>query len=165
MFVLTLALGLTVLAIGPAIAADWEPVVITSGSMEPTIRPGDIVLSRPASGETVEVGAIVVFHDPNRQGLVTHRVDAVNPDGRLVTKGDANQSADSATVDPASVVGSGRFVVPRIGTPLLWLGQGRWAALSLLGLAAVACVWATRFGLESRFDPWAAEPHRAATHR
>ncbi len=142
-FVLTLAGGLALMSVGPALATDWEPVVITSGSMEPTIGPGDVVLARPVDRESLAPGAIVVFDDAQRNGLVTHRVSSVNDDGSLVTKGDANQSPDGQSLHPGEVLGAGRLVVPEIGTPVLWFREGRWIELAALATAALACLYAT----------------------
>jgi signal peptidase len=162
-FVLTLAAGLAVMSVGPAITMDWEPVVITSGSMQPTITPGDIVLARPVDRASLAPGAIIVFDDAQRNGLVTHRVSSVNADGSLATKGDANQSPDARSVDPAEVLGAGRLVVPDIGRPVLWFREGRWIELAALSAAVLTCLYATRFGTDARFDPWsdAANPPMA----
>ena len=58
------ALGLFALA--PA-AFGWIPTVVTTGSMTPAIRPGDVVVAAPlrASGAaTVRPGSVVLAEDP-----------------------------------------------------------------------------------------------------
>ena len=152
-FVLTLAAGLVVMSVGPAITMDWEPVVITSGSMQPTIAPGDIVLARPVDRASLAPGAIIVFDDAQRNGLVTHRVSSVNADGSLATKGDANQSPDAQSVDPAEVLGAGRLVVPEIGRPVLWFREGRWIELAALAAAVLTCLYADAIRDRRSFRP------------
>ena len=61
---------------------------------------------------------------------------SVAPDGRLVTKGDANATNDSTTVDITAVHGMGRLLVRFVGLPLLWWQTGQWAWL-LLFLASI----------------------------
>ena len=73
---------------------------IVSSSMTPTIQEGDrLELSPPTS---LTIGAIVVFrHDAL---LVCHRITAIDPQGTLLTSGDATQGA-CEIVQPASVIG------------------------------------------------------------
>ncbi|HYS94869.1 MAG TPA: signal peptidase I [Candidatus Nitrosopolaris sp.] len=114
------ALGLFALA--PA-AFGWIPTVVTTGSMTPVIRPGDVVVAAPlrASGAvTVRPGSVVLAEDPAKPGtLLLHRVVRRNPDGALVTKGDANPVEDSTPMPPGNLRGVARFTVPMVGVPLL----------------------------------------------
>jgi signal peptidase I len=104
----------------PTLALGWQPHAIVSGSMEPTIRTGDVVLTRPAD-HPVDPGRVITFADPARPGvLITHRVIAVDEAGHYRTQGDANADEDSTPVPPDLVRGSGRLLVPLAGLPLLW---------------------------------------------
>src|SRR4051794_25211857 len=85
---------LVVLAVVPGLFG-WRTVSLTSGSMTPALHVGDLVIARPSSGQRVKLGTVAVFKDPAGDGLITHRIVARNPDGTYVTKGDANQVADS----------------------------------------------------------------------
>ena len=99
---LAAGLGLVTWSVLPMLAG-WTPTVILSGSMEPSLRPGDVVLFDAAGGEAATPGRIVLADDPERPGsLLSHRVRAVNADTSLTTKGDANASTDVAPV-PAVV--------------------------------------------------------------
>lgn len=127
------ALSLLVWTVVPLVAG-LRPVVIVSGSMTPVIEAGDVVLvsRRPAA---VKTGSVVVFDDPAQPGRwVTHRVVSRDNEGTLRTKGDANALADSTPVRADAVQGLGRFVVPGVGAPLVWLRNGEWP---------LAVVWAT----------------------
>ena len=71
----------------------WRPYVIESGSMQPRIKVGDIVIASPNHNPQQLLGHVTVFQDPDFPGKVkTHRVIQIAKDGRLVTKGDANQT-------------------------------------------------------------------------
>ena len=123
----------------PMIAMGWHPVVVTSGSMAPTVRPGDVVLLRAGEGEGLGTGTVITFADPARPGtLTTHRIVAVNPDGSYRTRGDANAVPDSTPVVPDRVVGVGRLLVPMVGLPATWLRAGRLGVLALWLVATIA---------------------------
>lgn len=113
--------------------AGWSPVVITSGSMSPTLDAGDVVLI--ADDDSIGQRDVIVF-DRNDE-LIAHRVFAIEED-LYVTKGDANAVPDVERVDPADVVGAGRLVVPLVGLPIIWAQQGQWLPLAALGLLAGA---------------------------
>ena len=65
---------------------------IESGSMSPTLRVGDVILSKkPSNTEEIEVGAIVTYYTTEGQ-VVTHRITEIVKDGEganaYQTKGD-----------------------------------------------------------------------------
>lgn len=76
---------------------------VTSGSMEPTLMVGDIILSKvPSSAEDIDVDDIITFKGGSEFEFnnVTHRVvisPMLNTDGEyvLTTKGDANPTVDA----------------------------------------------------------------------
>lgn len=119
----------------------WQPSVISSGSMAPAIRPGDVLVSQAHSGEELGPGSVVVYQDPVRGDMVAHRIQSVNAEGRYVTRGDANGGADSTPVDPSQVEAIGRMVVPYVGLPAHWLRTGNWAALAGFVGIVIASVW------------------------
>jgi signal peptidase I len=110
----------------------WRPYVIQSGSMQPRIKVGDIVIASPNHDPKILLGHVTVFHDPDfPDRMKTHRVIKINKDGRLVTKGDANPTADSQPVRLDRVVGIGRLMVRWAGLPLVWAHTGKWLYLLL----------------------------------
>lgn len=145
---------LAVIALIPTVVPGATSASITSGSMSPKLRPGDVVIAVDQGDAQIPIGAIIVFSDPRRGDLVTHRVVGVNPDGSYTTKGDANATNDPAPVLPQQVRGSGRWVVPYVGLPSVWLSTGRWIPLLLTIAAIVACLWFVRYAIETRYDPW-----------
>jgi len=97
---LVLATTVAVLMLLPAILG-FKRYVIESGSMEPAIKVGSVVYSKPADAADLEVGDIITYKPPPDSGvneLVTHRIHSIHahPAGPPVfrTKGDANESAD-----------------------------------------------------------------------
>lgn len=111
-----------------------RPVVVISGSMEPTLPVGSLIFYRTVPATEVVKGDIVtVPRQDGAQGLITHRIKEITTKDGVTTlrlKGDAN-----ATEDPlpyvVSSVGSFVGVIPVAGTIAL-------AARTPLGIAAVA---------------------------
>jgi signal peptidase I len=123
----------------------WQPYVIVTGSMEPGIAAGDVVLVSPSPDVADMVGRVVSFEDPARADhILTHRVVSINDDGTLITKGDANPTVDSVPVPADSVTGAGRLLIRFVGLPVVWGLTGDWAPLigqlGILVLAVLATV-------------------------
>jgi signal peptidase I len=124
----------------------WSSYVVQSGSMMPSIRPGDVLVSAPVDDASpLRRGQVVVVDDPAHPGqLLSHRVARVRDDGFVITRGDANAQADSTPVAPDAVRGRGRLMVPYVGLPQRWLVSGDyaplagWLLLTVLAVAAVA---------------------------
>jgi signal peptidase len=121
----------------------WRFTVISTGSMRPTLNPGDVAVLTPEHSADVRPGQIVAFHPPGEQGLtVVHRVFSVQRvRGELViqTKGDANNATDQWR---ARILGNTVWresvKVPDVGYLSVWSGQ-RTVRLGLL-IAIVALV-------------------------
>lgn len=113
----------------------WEPMVITSGSMEPGLRPGDVVIGIPKTETSYQQGEVVTFKRDGQK--VTHRIYAVNSDKTLITKGDANPTIDSDIISPENVLYKGALVVPAVGYPRMLLEDSSswvWVVGAGLGL-------------------------------
>jgi signal peptidase len=133
-FALVLALGLVCLATVPLLLG-YQPIVVTSGSMEPSIRTADVVITSASDGEDLEVGAVINFDVGDSDTL--HRIIEVTDEGYR-TAGDANRVDDSTLVTPEQINGIGTVVVPFVGYPSLWLSARAWlqvvAVLSVCAL-------------------------------
>lgn len=77
----------------------YKPFIVLSGSMEPTILAGDLVIAQVTGPEKIAEGDIIVFR-AERDAAVTHRVTGVQTAEGLtfLTKGDANTGADAEAV-------------------------------------------------------------------
>lgn len=130
-------LGTLVLWAVLPLALGWQATVVLSGSMEPTVSVGDIVLAEPVDPSTVKPGLVPLAVNPlNRSELYTHRVVNILPDGRLVTKGDNNGSLDPEPLKPSEIRGLERLRVPLLGAPLVALRAGK--PLPMLGFVLVS---------------------------
>lgn len=156
LFVVYVTISLALVAVAPAMGLGWTSVVITSGSMSPVLRTGDVVVASPHDGVGLGPGAVVVFTDPARPGLLTHRIEAVNPDGSYVTSGDANRQPDSTPLLPEQVVAVGRIRVPFVGMPLVWYWAQAWGQLAVWAAATLGAVWLARYAFLDEHDLGAA---------
>lgn len=145
LFVTYVILFLTAWAVLPSVVPGWRSVVITSGSMAPSIQTGDVVVATPSNGQELMPGTVVLISDPAQPGLITHRIIAVNADGSYQTGGDANVGADSTPVLPEHVIAVGRLLVPHAGLPLAWYWDGAWLKVAVWGLFVVSSLWVARY--------------------
>jgi signal peptidase I len=136
-----LLVGLLVCSVLPVLFG-WRVTVVVSGSMTPAVRVGDVVAAAPvAAGDVpkLAVGTVILVADPGHPGrLLLHRLVAFNPDGTLVTKGDANAVRDGLPVPPAAVRGVAKVRVPMIGLPKVWASDGNLLPLLALGILGMA---------------------------
>ncbi|MGL5818940.1 MAG: LamG-like jellyroll fold domain-containing protein [Phycicoccus sp.] len=162
---LAVALGLAFWSAAPT-AVGWEPTTVVTGSMEPRIHVGDVVVARPATAAEALPGQVLLVEDPDRPGrLRLHRFVERDDTGRLVLKGDANPHRDSTPVPPDAVHGVGMLRVPWAGVPVVWARTGQWHHLGLLALAAATLLTLTTLDRTLRRDEPEArrpDPDRAA---
>lgn len=100
----------------------YKPFIVLSGSMEPEIMPGDLILTRTIASEDIKVGDVVTFRS-DKTTTVSHRVIKVSTEGGLSfeTKGDANVGADKGTVLPESIEGKYILRIAKLGNMALFL--------------------------------------------
>lgn len=145
LFALIVLVGLVTIVLG-AWAVGYRPVVVTSGSMAPTVRTGDVVITRPVDvGDELGDQTVIDFDDPATAERRLHRVIEVTDRGYR-TKGDANADADVEVVPPDHVHGAGFVLAPFVGYLPLWADEGRWDLLVGSGATVVALVALSRRG-------------------
>lgn len=83
---------------------------VLTGSMEPIIHTGSIILSKPAL--SYHIGDIITFK--RNKITITHRVVNIT-NNKYITKGDANKTADVQTVSKANIIGKNFFSIPFVG--------------------------------------------------
>ncbi|WP_425860846.1 Ig-like domain-containing protein [Arthrobacter sp. TWP1-1] len=152
-------LCLALIAVVPALLG-WHGTVVQSGSMEPHISAGDVVLATGfGSTQNVPVGGVVEFTSPAEaepsgvEKTRLHRIVAENPDGTFVTAGDANAEVDSTPLKRAQITGQARLLVPSIGLPGLWLGLGNFPALAWWSVLTLLAVVVAVYGTRTSRDP------------
>ncbi len=98
-------------------------LVVTSGSMEPSIDTGSLVLSQTQS--EYDVGQVVTYHSQiTSSDLITHRIVDKHLSGgeaQFVLQGDANPTQDVQTIPASAIVGRVVFLLPWIGYLIAFL--------------------------------------------
>lgn len=80
----------------------YKPLVVLTGSMEPTIKTGSIIYYKPVSENELQQNDIITFESNN--SLVTHRIVNIE-NGLIETRGDANNTNDPNKIKYDDVVG------------------------------------------------------------
>jgi len=111
----------------------FTPSVIASGSMAPTLNPGDIAIIISVPSQTIRIGDIIQYYTADM--MVIHRVtDTYTAGGTswFITKGDANTEPDDP-VNQNQVIGKSVFTIPQLG----------WVSVAFKDLAANAFTFLT----------------------
>jgi signal peptidase len=98
---------------------DQQFFVVMSGSMEPKVPTGSLILVR-RTPEQPKVGDVITFLTPRTKQFTTHRVLNVKVEEQskkviFSTKGDANTDPDPWILTQEDVIGKMQFVVPLAG--------------------------------------------------
>lgn len=121
--------------------------ILHTGSMSPTLRPGDAVLDGPAPA-SVHPGEVVTFTvHSGPDSVVTHRVASFS-NGIVHTKGDANRTVDPWSLHLSQVVGSAVAFLPRVGYALVYLKQPAGVASIVTVLFSLVLLWQVFFPAE-----------------
>jgi signal peptidase len=128
------------LAVGLPHAFGFKSFTVMSGSMEPAIGTGSVVVERPIAPREARVGDVVTFKDPEGgERLITHRVVRVRLSGgtaSFVTRGDANNTVERWDVPADGSIGRVAYHVPEVGYLMAYAG-GRDGRLLLIALPAL----------------------------
>ncbi len=107
----------------------YRIVVVTGGSMSPTVDPGDVIVVTRPNGQ-VAPGMVVTLQVD--KAMVTHRVIEVKENGGFITQGDANPTPDDWGASRVRLVGIGQLRIRLLGylflMPRTLLSQARGVA-------------------------------------
>ena len=115
----------------------WKLYCVQTGSMEPTLPVGSMIVVEKVDFDHLQEGDIITF-TTGENTVVTHRLTEIDRNTQLLTtKGDKNNVAD-APVSYGHVIGRVKFFVPGIGKAVLLLDT-RFGKL-MLGIIAFALI-------------------------
>ena len=122
----------------------YRSFLVQSGSMEPAIMTGDIIIIHPQSNY-LKNDTITFYGSESR--IVTHRVVEIsqkNNSQYFSTKGDANRSEDGDLITQDKIIGKVSLVIPKLGYMVAF-------SKSLPGLILLAIFPAALFILDELF--------------
>ena len=125
-FILAIVL-FVVISILP-IPENYKLLTVLSGSMEPAIKTGSVVVIKPSpldsehlTGQAgdYKIGDIITFGEMTKTKTpTTHRIidtEIISGEVYYITKGDANNAEDSNKISESKVIGKVLFSVPYAG--------------------------------------------------
>lgn len=132
---LRITAGLGIIAfLGATVGQAFLPfklLTVLTGSMQPGLPPGSLLLLTPVDGDDLAVGDIIAFKHPSRPSdLVTHRIHEITTDPRtgerfFITKGDANQEVDGWRIPVAGKGWKFRAKIPGGGAAVEFVRSPR----------------------------------------
>jgi len=142
---LVVVLALVVVVVVVPRAMGGVSLTVLSGSMEPGIKPGDMVATRAVDAsnqDSLDIGAVIVFLPyPDDPTVVTHRIVAVTAgkNGILyTTKGDNVKDVDPwGPVAASHVRGEVVYVIPKVGYLSNWITNQFPLAVLIAGVALI----------------------------
>jgi signal peptidase len=95
----------------------FHPSLVASGSMQPVMYAGDIVIIAKIPADVVKEGDIIQFRKEEKVTVMHRVIEIQETEGAkfFITKGDANDEPDKDQVIPENVVGKHVLTVPKIG--------------------------------------------------
>jgi len=120
---------------------NYHLLIVKSGSMEPTVKTGSIILTLPQSDYQIDdvVAYQYALGSNPKKRLVTHRIVEIfneNNQKLYLTQGDANKTYDSNPVTKNQIIGKLTIKIPYIGYPINFL-QTKVGAILIIALAAI----------------------------
>jgi len=113
---LTVIALLLIVSVFP-IPGNYKVMTVLSGSMEPAIKMGSIVVVKPV--DDYKIGDIITFGPySKKKPPTTHRIydiEVVEGKPVYITKGDANNAPDNRKITKKDIVGKVLFDVPYLG--------------------------------------------------
>lgn len=95
----------------------YKTLVVLSGSMEPKIHTGSVVVIKPE--KEYKVGDVITFGENTKTKVpTTHRIFEIKDENgtkTFTTKGDANNAPDQKTITQSEIIGKVLFSVPYVG--------------------------------------------------
>jgi signal peptidase len=119
----TIAIIAVVLVWGSTGLLGFQPSIIASGSMTPTLDVGDIAITVQTRPEAIKVGDIIQYWREGEPAPIIHRVvEIYKSEGTtyFITKGDANNAPDDP-ITPTQTVGKLIITIPKVGWISIYL--------------------------------------------
>ena len=96
--------------------------IVLTGSMEPVISTGDIIVTTPITRKVPQVGDVIAYQAKRFNGenvaVFSHRIISGDLQSGFVVKGDANKSPDNKKPAAPDILGVVIFVIPFLGNIL-----------------------------------------------
>lgn len=125
---------------GATAAGIIKPLIVISGSMEPGIMTGDLLIATKTDAAELGIGDVVSLPSELTSHLVTHRIVAIEADGdgfAVTMKGDNNEFEDALDYHISGDVWQPMIQVPGAGAVMSRVTTPAVAVPLMLGLVAL----------------------------
>ncbi len=98
------------------VTENYKVMIVLSGSMEPEIKMGSIVVVKPI--ERYNIGEVITFQTRTDGDPTTHRINDIKVVGgelKYITKGDANNAPDQREISQSNILGKVFIDIPYLG--------------------------------------------------
>jgi len=148
-FIIIFLLAAYLLVSNLGIYGEYRTFSVRSGSMEPAISTGDIIIVKKEEG--YQVNDIITFVNEEDR-IITHRIIKDNVQNEnYITQGDANATSDEDEVSDRQIVGRVQAVIPRLGF-LVAFGQTKAGFIALLLIPVTLFVLDELLKLKDKHD-------------
>ncbi|MGB9676633.1 MAG: signal peptidase I, partial [Candidatus Bathyarchaeales archaeon] len=102
----------------------FTPTIIASGSMTPTLNPGDIAIIVAAPAKTIKIGDIIQYRTTAEAPTIHRVIDKYESAGLtwFITQGDANNAPDEP-INERQVTGKVIAIIPQLGWVSIYLKE------------------------------------------
>lgn len=153
------AIGIA-LAVTAPLAFGFKSFTVLSGSMEPAIGTGDVIVVKRIAPVDARIGDVLSFRDPeDPQRILSHRVTRIRAaDGAIffVTKGDANTGVERWQLPQDGTIGRVEYRIPRLGYVTNLVGS-RYGRLGFLVIPALV------LAISELFKIWRPQPRTSGS--
>lgn len=119
----------------------YKAYMITTNSMDPHIKEGDVIITKTEKEEKLQEGDVITF---KKNGiLITHRITKIEEiQGKKIytTKGDNNTVEDTEKVGYDDIKGKNILRIPKLGKIIMFL-QNQIVFLLLILMILILCFW------------------------
>ena len=125
-----------------------KPFIVLTGSMEPVINAGDLVIVKEVKENELKINDIIAFRYTKEDVVLIHRIVGIEEnEGKILftTKGDSNETEDKLNIEYKNIEGIYSFRLNGIGTIAMFIKTQPGIAISLLTIVTESSLWLLTF--------------------
>ena len=128
-----------------------KPFIVLTGSMEPNIKTGDLVLVKEVDIEQLKEGDIIAFRHTEEDVVLIHRIVGKETQEEKIilrTKGDNNQTEDKNNVNCENIEGIYLMRFEKIGKIAMFIRSPQGLIICILAIISIFFLWQLRKSLK-----------------
>ena len=131
-YIIYILIGIYALLCAPMLFG-YKPLVVLSGSMEPTYKVGSVLYYKQVDIKELKVGDPITFK-LDEGSIVSHRITKINANG-VITKGDANNTVDPKEVKFTNILGrDAKLSIPFVGFYVKFINDHLFISIPIIAI-------------------------------